>query len=306
MASGSKDPVLVRPGEAPAGTGQAAEPDRPGGGEIEPGRPGPQQPGPQEGPAGQVRPARPDPPGDDMPQHQGHQDERDGDVDPQPRPAGDRAHQPGGVAQAGHERDDDQRREQQRNPPGGAAAAQAAADHPALPRDEQQDHQPGDAMGDGRPPPAGRSDRDRGHAGPEDQHQGDEELLVGDPPRGRPQDLAEPGHASSPTSSASTSTPRPAGPNSPAAPGTPTPPPHADSLLGGADGSANRFSTGANRSRSIGCNAWQSNSRTSASPFATSKQRSPFLQAHVRPRFQRHHRDARRGAEEVLTADRPN
>src|ERR1043165_7986850 len=75
-------------------------------------------------------------------------------MDPQPRPAGDRAHQPGAVPQASHERDDDQRREQQRNPPGAAAAAQAAPDHPALPRDEQQDHQPGDAVGDGRPPPA--------------------------------------------------------------------------------------------------------------------------------------------------------
>ena len=113
-------------------------------------------------------------------------------MDPQPRLPRDRAHEPGGVAKPGHERDDDQRREQQRRPPGAAAAAETAPDHPALPRDEQQDHQPGDAMGDGRPPPAGRPDRDRGHAGPEDQQQGDEEGLVGDPSRGRPQDLAEP------------------------------------------------------------------------------------------------------------------
>src|SRR5215510_11282951 len=90
-----------------------------------------------------------------MPEDQRHQDERDGDMDPQPRPAGDRAHQPGGVPKTGPERDDDQRRQQQRRPPGGTAAAETAPDDPALPRDEQQDRQPGDAVGDGRPPPAG-------------------------------------------------------------------------------------------------------------------------------------------------------
>src|SRR5690349_4809635 len=49
-------------------------------------------------------------------------------------------------------------------------------------------------MGDGRPPSAGRADRDRRHPGPEHQHQRGEESLVGNPPRRRPQDPAEPGH----------------------------------------------------------------------------------------------------------------
>ena len=63
--------------------------------------------GEQEGPARQVGPARADPPGEDVPQGQGHQDERDGDVDPQRQLAADRVHQSGGVAQPGDERGDD-------------------------------------------------------------------------------------------------------------------------------------------------------------------------------------------------------
>jgi len=96
---------------------------------------------------------------------------------PQPGPARRSSAPVRWLPSAGHERMTTSAAEQQRHPHGCRGPAQPAPTT-ALPRDDSQSTNPRFRGANGRHRPPGDPDRDRGHAGPEDQHQGDKAFLL--------------------------------------------------------------------------------------------------------------------------------